>query len=112
VGGTLTSFGVGGVALADDRCKPTGKKCKKNSQCCSGNCSGGTCAPCPSGQEVCGGSCVSTSCFQGQIFDTSSCACVAQCIPPAVAGNCVRSTIECCPGSICNLETGECDQLP
>jgi hypothetical protein len=31
LGGTLTSFGVGGVALADDECKPTGKKCRKTS---------------------------------------------------------------------------------
>jgi hypothetical protein len=52
VGGTLTSFGFGGVALADDRCKPTGKKCKKNAQCCSGNCVNGACSACPDGKVL------------------------------------------------------------
>ncbi len=52
VGGPLTSFGVGGVALADDRCKPTGKKCKKNAQCCSGNCVNGACSACPDGRVL------------------------------------------------------------
>ena len=47
VGGTLASFGLGGVAAADDLCKPTGKKCKKNSQCCSGYCACGMCAQRP-----------------------------------------------------------------
>jgi hypothetical protein len=98
VGGTLTSFGIGGVALADDRCKPTAKKCKKNKQCCSGNCSGGTCAACPSAQVLCNGSCVSTSCSEGQIFDPSSCACVAQCIPEFAT--CTADT-QCCSG-ICS----------
>ena len=40
VGGTLGSLGVGGVAVADEECKPTGKKCRKNAQCCSGICRG------------------------------------------------------------------------
>jgi hypothetical protein len=46
VGGTLGS--LGGIAAADP-CKPNGKVCKKNSQCCSGICEGGTCSACPSG---------------------------------------------------------------
>jgi hypothetical protein len=107
VGGTLAPLGVGGVAEADDECKRTGKKCRKNKQCCSGNCSGGTCAACASEQVLCNGSCVSTSCSTGQIFDPSSCACVYHC--PDVCYN----TPGCCgPGSICNLETGECDCVP
>jgi hypothetical protein len=28
VGGALTSFGTGGVALADEECKRIGKKCR------------------------------------------------------------------------------------
>ena len=73
VGGTLTSFGLGGVALADDECKPTGKKCRKNHQCCSGTCgaSSGTCclpdfnrpggidfSPCTSDTQCCSGNCL------------------------------------------------------
>ena len=77
VGGALASVGIG-EADADDRCKPTGKKCKKNAQCCSGNCSGGTCAACASGQVLCdSGSCASNSCptGTGQSFNTSTCQC-------------------------------------
>jgi hypothetical protein len=103
IGGTLTSFGVDGVAVADDRCKPTAKKCKKNKQCCSGNCSGGTCAACLSGQVLCNGSCVSNSCSEGQIFDPTSCACVAQCLPNG--GTCTPDT-QCCSGTIC--ANGKC----
>jgi hypothetical protein len=104
VGGTLASFGTGGVALADDECKRTGKKCRKDKQCCSGNCSSGTCAACPSGQVLCNGSCVSTSCSEGQIFDPSSCACVAQCRPNN--SNCTSGN-QCCSG-FCTHNTGVC----
>jgi hypothetical protein len=76
VGGTLGSLGVGGVAVADEECKPTGKKCRKNAQCCSGKCEGNICvAACPSGQVMCGGSCVSNSCLTGQTFNTTTCQC-------------------------------------
>jgi hypothetical protein len=77
VGGTLGSLGIG-EAAADNLCKPTGKKCRKNHQCCSGNCSGGTCAAaclpdfpfginactsrCTSGTECCSGNCPDGCC--------------------------------------------------
>ena len=105
VGGTLTSFGIGGVAAADNECKPTAKKCNKNKQCCSGNCSGGTCAACPSGQVLCNGSCVFTSCSEGQIFDPASCACVAQCVPNQLI--CTAEGTPCCGGDIC-ANNGRC----
>jgi hypothetical protein len=55
VGGTLGS--LGGIAAADP-CKPNGKVCKKNSQCCSGICSSGTCSACPPGTvELSNGTC-------------------------------------------------------
>ena len=44
VGGALGSVGIGEAAAAPIGCKAEGKKCKKNTQCCSGNCAGGTCA--------------------------------------------------------------------
>ena len=57
-GGLLAVFGVGGVAAADEECKPNGKKCRKNAQCCSGSCANGTCAACPSGTvELSNGTC-------------------------------------------------------
>jgi hypothetical protein len=81
VGGALGSVGIGEAAAAP-RCKRAGKKCKNGTQCCSGNCSGGICVSCPSGQELCNnGSCASTSCPQGHIFDPFTCACIPQCIP-------------------------------
>jgi hypothetical protein len=57
VGGTLASLGIGGVAAADDECKPLEKKCRKNQQCCSGNCVDRKCAACPSGTSACGTQC-------------------------------------------------------
>jgi len=57
VGGTLASLGIGQVAAADDECKPLEKKCRKNHQCCSGNCVDRKCAACPSGTSACGTQC-------------------------------------------------------
>src|SRR5215216_33251 len=48
-------------------------------QCCSGTCSGGKCAACPFGQELCNGSCVSNSCPEDQVFLACRCACVNAC---------------------------------
>src|SRR5919112_1808781 len=71
LGGTLAS--LGGVAAADEECKPTGKKCRKNSQCCSGTCGASSrtcCLPefnpaggipfssCTSGTQCCSGNCI------------------------------------------------------
>jgi hypothetical protein len=77
VGGTLASFGIGGIAAADqgdqgenEECKPLNKKCRKNEQCCSNNCFGGICRP------VCRN-------------------------PP----DCTDSS-DCCPGSFCDAKAG------
>ena len=44
VGGALGSLGMGTEASADPPgCKRNGKTCTRGTQCCSGNCSGGTC---------------------------------------------------------------------
>jgi hypothetical protein len=53
VGGALGSLGIGEAAADPGGCKRTGKKCKKNEQCCSGICStNGTCAACPDGRVL------------------------------------------------------------
>jgi hypothetical protein len=44
VGGTLASLGIGEAAADPPGCKRNGKKCTRDTQCCSGNCEGGTCA--------------------------------------------------------------------
>jgi hypothetical protein len=91
-GGLLAVFGVGGgVAAADEGCKPNGKKCRKNAQCCSGNCANGTCAAacvanggaCTSGTQCCSGFCKGGTC-------------AASCIPPG-AITCVEE--EDCPNA-------------
>jgi hypothetical protein len=101
VGGTLASLGVGGVAVADNECKPTGKKCRKNAQCCSGKCEGNICvAACPSGQVLCGGSCVSNSCpTTGQSFNTTTCKCECPSGQEVCSGSCVTS---CTGGQVLN----------
>jgi hypothetical protein len=92
VGGALASVGIG-EASADD-CKRNGKRCKKDKQCCSGNCEGGTCAAactsnsgsCTSGSECCSGNCKSGTC-------------VESCIPPN-AITCDGTDPDTCPGGI------------
>jgi hypothetical protein len=116
VGGTLTSFGVGGVAVADNECKPLNKKCRKNAQCCSGKCEGNICvAACPSGQVLCGGSCVSNSCLTGQTFNTTTCQCECPsgqevcgegCSTPN-GGACTDDS-QCCGYAFCRGPNGTC----
>src|ERR687893_2921141 len=68
VGGTLASLlGIGEAAAAPGGCKRDGKKCKESSQCCSGNCEGGTCAACGSNGATCteGTQCCSGNCKGG-----------------------------------------------
>jgi len=75
VGGTLASLGFGGVAAAaPPGCTRNGEPCRRDKQCCSGNCSsrgrcvsgpsGGLasvppCSPYTSSFECCAGSCIS-----------------------------------------------------
>ena len=118
VGGTLGSLGLGGVAVADEECKPTAKKCKKDKQCCSGACVGGTCTACASGQVLCGGSCVSNSCLtnSGQVFNTTTCQC--ECPSGAITlsnGTCVTSCFggDCpdCEGCARGISANYCFNL-
>jgi hypothetical protein len=69
VGGTLGSLGIGGEAEADPPgCKRNGKHCTRNNQCCSKNCSSGTCAcqqnggSCGNNSQCCSGNCVNGTC--------------------------------------------------
>jgi hypothetical protein len=64
VGGTLASLGIREAAADPPGCKRTGKACKRDTQCCSGNCEGGTCCsgrplcqPCIDDRQCCSGLC-------------------------------------------------------
>jgi hypothetical protein len=132
VGGTLASLGLGGVAAADEECKPLTRKCRKNEQCCSGNCSksgtsrSGTCAcqenggSCANNSQCCSGICASGTCAAACVANGGSCTsgseccsgncksgtCVASCIPPS-ATPCDPTDPSACgprPGCVCNDE--------
>ena len=66
VGSALASLGIGGVAGADNLCKPAEKKCRKDAQCCSRNCDdSGTCAACPVGSDLVNGICLKRCTAEG-----------------------------------------------
>jgi hypothetical protein len=96
-GGLLAVLGVGGGVAAADECKRNGKRCKKNSQCCSGNCANGTCAAacvanggaCTAGTQCCSGFCKGGTC-------------AASCIPPE-ATTCASSDV-CPEGCFCERD--------
>jgi hypothetical protein len=100
------------VAWADDDdCKPRGRRCKRNRQCCSKNCidnpsgSGKVCG-CPTGKTPCGGRCV-TNCPPPKVLD-ANCQCVC---PPGQAecnGSCVSNS--CPPGQI--FDPSRCACVP
>ena len=119
VGGTLASVGIG-EASADELCKPEGKKCRKDKQCCSGDCEGGKCAAactsdggsCGSNGQCCSGRCASGACAEACPSDRvllSNGTCVLPCTNgcPACAGTgfafCAReieSGTQFCSGGI------------
>jgi hypothetical protein len=79
LGGTLTSFGIGEAGADPIGCKRNGKKCKKDTQCCSGNCvsaPSGTCAckglfsACNNNSECCSGTCSNGICDQNLVTCT------------------------------------------
>ena len=106
VGGTLGS--LGGVAAADDECKPLNKKCRKNHQCCSGNCdtTSRTCAcqsnggPCASNSQCCSGNCAGGTCAAACLPDCEPCTEGSQCC----GGACVKFDVQ--PTGLCNCIVG------
>jgi hypothetical protein len=80
VGGTLASLGIGEAAADPPGCKRNGKKCKRDTQCCSGNCEGGTCAAaCPPFRvELSNGTCA-LPCDRFDVL-CLECGCVGGCV--------------------------------
>jgi hypothetical protein len=103
LGGTLASLGIG-EAGADELCKPEGKKCRKDAQCCSGNCEGGKCAAactsnggtCSANNQCCSGRCASGMCAEPcpdgrDLLENGTC--VKPCTPGA--GECTGAGCVC-----------------
>jgi hypothetical protein len=110
VGGTLASLGIG-EAAADDLCKPPGKKCRKNAQCCSGKCEDHKCAAactsnggsCTADSACCSGICDSGTCATCR-SNGGSCTSSSQCC----GGNCSNGTCSACPPGTVELSNGTC----
>jgi hypothetical protein len=120
LGAALASFP--GVAWAND-CRRLGRECRRDSQCCSGNCvrrgDDKVCA-CPTGQPLCKkpggeGRCVNLqanerhcgSCFNrcGEGEQCVSGACTPTCAQNGAT--CTEGT-QCCSGNCVNAPTGTC----
>jgi len=101
VGGAMGSVGMHEASADPPGCKRNGKACKKGTQCCSGNCSGGICAAacgatgatCTEGSTCCSGFCKGGMCVESCIppnaipCDTGS---AGACPPQPGCGGCVR----------------------
>jgi hypothetical protein len=103
-----------GRAAADNVCKPLGKKCNKDAQCCPGSkCVDGTCQPCGRGNttctqnaDCCSGACTGQGCCP---VCPAGCRCALGivglvCITGDITGPCDSSLPNECPeGEICGM---------
>jgi hypothetical protein len=95
VGGALAS--LPGTALADDDCRSFGRRCRRDSQCCSKNCvrrGDGKVCGCPEGQRRCNDRCVNL-----QRNENHCGSCSNRC---AAEETCVNGA--CCPNAqVCGI---------
>ena len=97
--GAIAALGAGlGVeaAPAQTTCKPPGGKCSRHGQCCSGACNRrrGRCRGCPSGEHLCGETCIpDDQCCAG---NAAGKLCGQTCIPIA---DCCTNGAPGCPAS-------------
>ena len=112
LGAALASFP--GVAWANDDCRRLGRECRRDSQCCSGNCvrrgDDKVCA-CPQGQSRCGDRCVNRQTNErhcGECFNR--CEEGEQCVHGECGGSspaCPPEEQNCCTCVYGNPTTGE-----
>jgi hypothetical protein len=119
VGGALAS--LPGAALADDDCRRFGRRCRRDSQCCSRNCvrrGDDKVCGCPEGQRRCNDRCVnldrnenhcgscSNRCAEGQECMEGVCG-GGEPVCVSTGGSCNADT-ECCSGNCTGLVCQEC----
>jgi hypothetical protein len=97
-----------GVALANDDCRRLGRECRRDSQCCSGNCvrrgDDKVCA-CPEGKSRCNDRCVNLQRNErhcGECFNR--CAEGQECVDGVCQGGCPATQI--CGDSCCTADEG------
>jgi hypothetical protein len=102
------ALALSGRAVSAQDCKRDGKACKKNSQCCSGNCGVGTgqgplpgaCAPACPALPACSETCRCPS-GSGQVCQEGRC-----CLP---AGGNPSCGPDCCDSGLCCSDAMRCD---
>jgi hypothetical protein len=112
LGGTLASLGIGEAAADPPGCKRIGKHCKRDNQCCSGNCSRhGTCVggglgclpngdSCGSNGECCSGNCSNGFCCASGRVGLSNGTCALPCGSPAACTACGNPLGAVCFGTV------------
>jgi len=98
VGGVLGSLGIGEAVADPPGCKRNGKNCTRDEQCCSGNCSGGSCQA----QSTTTTTSSTTSTTTSSTTSTSTTSTTSMCLPQRAT--CTADT-QCCSG-LCTTLTG------
>jgi hypothetical protein len=93
IGSTLGSLGIGEASADPPGCKRNGKNCTRNEQCCSGNCSSGSCQAQTTTTTTSSTTSTSTS------TSTTSTSTTPMCIPNG--SGCSTGGTPCCSGT-CN----------
>jgi hypothetical protein len=117
LGAALAS--VPGVALADDDCRRFGRRCRRDSQCCSGNCvrrGDDKVCGCPEGQRRCNDRCVNLKRNENHCGSCSNrCAEGEQCVSGECTPTCGANGDSCDEGTQCcsdNCSNGTCACKP
>jgi hypothetical protein len=110
VGGALAS--LPGVALADDDCRRFGRRCRRDSQCCSKNCvrrGDDKVCGCPEGQRRCKDRCVNLDRNENHCGSCSNrCAEGQECVGGVCAGGCASDGGACSGDTDCCAEGQQC----
>jgi hypothetical protein len=105
VGGALAS--LPGAALADDDCRSFGRRCRRDSQCCSKNCvrrGDNKVCGCPEGQRRCNDRCVNLNRNENHCGTCSNrCDEGEQCMEGVCQGACPPDT-QICGASCCTAD--------